>query len=488
MKTRHLFLSLLLCIGCGSIAAQSPVGFGDARLLNDGWLFQLADDSSAVGTTYNDSRWQHVRLPHDWGVTQPMSPDCGSCQGYLPGGIGWYRRHLTVSSGDLADGKRLYIYFEGVYNRSSVYLNGQLLGYRPSGFASFLYDLTPHLRAGEDNVLAVRVDHSRQNDSRWYTGSGIYRPVWLVSAPATHFALWGTSWKVKSLNDKKAVVEVKVEITDSPPALPAKEGAYTIAVEILDADGKVVAQSSNAKNNYTLSIFNYTLKEPHLWTLSTPYLYKVRARLLAGGQEIDRSEVPMGLRTLEFSPDKGFALNGQWMKVKGVCIHDDAGTLGTAVPADVWKRRLQTLKALGVNAIRMSHNPHLPAFYSLCDSLGLLVMDEASDEWEFPKRKWLKGWNQGTPGASVVVCRRGGASSAFDRLNKYFTIPNMPVVSSQYWNMAYGHTPGQVEQDEEGMQTMRTLGRNMAWMLKRLNLQEEGRPDLEPQLRTNFIR
>jgi hypothetical protein len=398
MKTRHLLLSLLITVGCGSVAAQSPVGFGDARLLNDNWLFQLADDSAAVATTYNDSRWQHVRLPHDWGVTQPMSPDCGSCQGYLPGGIGWYRRHLTVNSSDLADGRRLYIYFEGVYNRSSVYLNGQLLGYRPSGFASFLYDLTPHLRAGEDNVLAVRVDHSRQNDSRWYTGSGIYRPVWLVSAPATHFALWGTSWKVKSLNQKKAVVEVKVE--DPPLTLPCREGAYTVAVEILDAEGKVVATKRSSLPSITGGVGggSFTISSPHFWSLSTPYLYKVRARLLAGGQETDRSEVPMGLRTLEFSPDKGFALNGQWMKVKGVCIHDDAGTLGTAVPADVWKRRLLTLKALGVNAIRMSHNPHLPAFYSLCDSLGLLVMDEASDEWEFPKRKWLKGWNQGTPG------------------------------------------------------------------------------------------
>ena len=409
MKTRTLFLLLAISVGCGFVAAQSPTGFGDARLLNDGWLFQLADDSSAVSTTYNDSRWQHVRLPHDWGVTQPMSPDCGSCQGYLPGGIGWYRRHLTVSSGDLADGRRLYIYFEGVYNRSSVYLNGQLLGYRPSGFASFLYELTPHLRAGEDNVLAVRVDHSRQNDSRWYTGSGIYRPVWLVSAPATHFDLWGTSWKVKSLNDKKAVVEIKVK--DPPLTLPVREGVVTsqdktssrsVQIDILDTTGNVVA---SRKSNSSLPnregggwVCSLTIPSPHLWTLSTPYLYKVRARLLAGGQEIDRSEVPMGLRTLEFSPDKGFALNGQWMKVKGVCIHDDAGTLGTAVPADVWKRRLQTLKSLGVNAIRMSHNPHLPAFYSLCDSLGLLVMDEASDEWEFPKRKWLKGWNQGTPG------------------------------------------------------------------------------------------
>ena len=204
------------------VSLSSPAGFGNARPLNDGWLFQLADDSAALAPDFVDNRWQLVSVPHDWSVRLPMSPDCGSCQGYLPGGIGWYRKHLNISADDLADGRRLYIFFEGVYNRSTVYVNGQLLGYRPSGFASFLYDLTPHLLVGEDNVIAVRVDHSRQNDSRWYTGSGIYRPVWLISAPATHFALWGTTWKIKQLNKKKAVVEVKIEDLDSPPSLPVR--------------------------------------------------------------------------------------------------------------------------------------------------------------------------------------------------------------------------------------------------------------------------
>jgi len=399
---RNLLISLLLIVGYGLTAAQSnvisPTGFGKASLLNEGWLFRLADDSAAIMPAFDDNRWQRVSVPHDWSVRQPMSPDCGSCQGYLPGGIGWYRCHLSVNASDLTDGRKLYIYFEGVYNRSTVYLNGHCLGYRPSGFASFLYDLTPYLRIGEDNVLAVRVDHSRQNDSRWYTGSGIYRPVWLVSAPATHFALWGTSWKVKSLNSKKAVVEIKVE--DPPLTPPVREGKYALAIDILDADGKVIATKRSTLPSLTGGggSGSFTIPSPHLWTLSSPYLYKVRARLIANGQEVDCSEVPMGLRTLEFSPDKGFALNGEWMKVKGVCVHDDAGVLGTAVPVDVWKRRLLNLKSIGVNALRMSHNPHAPALYALCDSLGLLVMDEASDEWEFPKRKWLKGWNQGKPG------------------------------------------------------------------------------------------
>ena len=362
--------------------------FGKALQMNDGWLFRLGDDSAAQSPLFDDSQWRTVRVPHDWGVTLPMSPERGSCQGYLPGGIGWYRRHLKAEE---VTGERFYVYFEGVYNRSSVYLNGHLLGYRPSGFASFLYDLTPYLEKGKDNVIAVRVDHSRQNDSRWYTGSGIYRPVWIVNAPATHFALWGTSWKLISINEKKAVVEITTEVerTGSPS---------TVVVDILDGPNHVIASGKSKNAASRLSTLQITIPYPTRWTLSNPYLYKVRARLMANGKEVDCSEVPLGLRTLEFSPDSGFVFNGQQMKVKGVCLHDDAGVLGTAVPADVWKRRLLTLKSLGVNAIRMSHNPHAPVLYSLCDSLGLLVMDEASDEWEFPKRKWLKGWNQGTPG------------------------------------------------------------------------------------------
>ncbi len=381
MKLRDSFF-ILLSIIATTTAAQP--GFGDARPANDAWLFSLGDDSAAISPAFDDSRWQRVNIPHDWSARLPMSPDCGSCQGYLPGGIAWYRRHLSAAELP-TDGKRLFVYFEGVYNRSSVYLNGQLLGYRPSGFASFLYDLTPYLRTDGDNVLSVRVDHSRQNDSRWYTGSGIYRPVWFVTAPATHFALWGTSWKIKSLNKKKAVVEVSVEVENADP-----QAKPTIVIDILDAAGKIVATAGSGRP--------LTLSSPRLWSLSDPYLYKVRARLMMNGREADRSEVPLGLRTLDFSPDRGFALNGTWTKVKGVCLHDDAGVLGTAVPPSVWRQRLLALKQLGVNAIRMSHNPHAPSLYALCDTLGLLVMDEASDEWEFPKRKWLKGWNQGTPG------------------------------------------------------------------------------------------
>ena len=387
MRTR-LILSLTLLLTAVTMHAQTS--FGQARPLNDGWRFLLEDNSAAVGVDYDDSQWQRVTLPHDWGVTQPMSPDAGSCQGYLHGGIGWYRLHFMPEPEEVASGQRLYVYFEGVYNRSHVYLNGHLLGYRPSGFVSFLYELTPYLREG-DNVLAVRADHSLENDCRWYTGSGINRPVWLVSAPEVHLALWGTAWRLKKMTTGQATVEIDVETTGG-----GKE--YAAIIEIVDADGHVVATGKTSVPSAQKQTVTLTIKNPRRWTLDAPYLYKVVTRLQRNGQDIDQGEVPLGLRTLQFSPDKGFALNGEWMKVKGVCIHDDAGVLGTAVPTDVWRSRLKTLKSLGTNAIRMSHNPHAPVVYDLCDSLGLLVMDEASDEWEYPKRKWLKGWNRGKPG------------------------------------------------------------------------------------------
>ena len=407
----------MLLLLSAAVQVQAQVSFGTAERLNDGWLFLRADTAWNIfeapemkDAGYDDSQWRHVTLPHDWGVEQPMSPDKGSCQGYLPGGTGWYRRHFTV-----AGGLRHYVYFEGVYNYSEVYLNGHLLGMRPSGFASFLYDMTPHLNVGGENVLAVRVNHSQEADSRWYTGSGIYRNVWLVTAPDVHLAQWGTAYRVTGMTDQRATVEVDVETTDERADRQPLRMEATVALK--DADGRVVASTTTPIGAQEKKTVRLTVKNPQRWTLEKPYLYTLTTRLTTesdkqtslqtGGltAEFDRqnslhdqSTVKAGLRTLEFSPDRGFALNGQWMKVKGVCLHDDAGVLGTAVPAEVWRRRIRELKAIGVNAIRMSHNPHAPDLYGICDEEGMLVMDEASDEWEFPKRKWLKGWNQGRPG------------------------------------------------------------------------------------------
>ena len=406
MKRLQTILLLLVAIA----EVQAQVSFGQATLFNDDWRFLRIDSAWNVvespemkNADYDDSRWRTVTLPHDWGVEQPMSPDKGSCQGYLSGGVGWYRKTIySLPTQGEAGGGAAFIYFEGVYNHSEVYLNGHLLGQRPSGFASFIYDLAPYYIVGGQNVLAVRVDHSQDADSRWYTGSGIYRNVWLITAPDVHLAPWGTAYRLKSIDKRKAVVEVDVETTDERSTKTPL--ALTATVTMTDAEGRTVATASTKIGAQEKKTVKLTVGNPQRWTLDRPYLYTLttvlQSKEVSSGAvaRADTSSVKAGLRTLDFSPTRGFALNGQWMKVKGVCLHDDAGVLGTAVPKAVWRRRLMELKSIGANAIRMSHNPHAPELYDLCDELGLLVMDEASDEWEFPKRKWMKGWNQGRPG------------------------------------------------------------------------------------------
>ncbi len=417
---RRIMTSLLvLLMVVGQASAQ--VSFGHAEKLNKGWSFlrmdaawNIKEQDGMKEKGFDDSKWRKVDLPHDWGVELPMSPDKGSCQGYLPGGVAWYRRHIIIDRSNLfacvakrskngqliIDNYSRFIYFEGVYNYSEVYLNGHLLGKRPSGFASFMYDMTPYLEEG-DNVVAVRVDHGQEFDSRWYTGSGIYRNVWMVTAPKVHLAQWGTAYRLTRINAKRAELDVDVETTDDSrlkienEKLKIQSEKIEAVVELMDAEGKVVAKTKTTIGSQEKKTVKLTVKNPQRWTLERPYLYTLRTIL--NTQYSDSSVVRVGLRTLEFSPDKGFALNGEWMKVKGVCVHDDAGVLGTAVPKEVWRRRLLELKDIGVNAIRMSHNPHAPELYDLCDEVGMLVMDEASDEWEFPKRKWMKGWNAGAP-------------------------------------------------------------------------------------------
>ena len=401
---KRLITILLLLLAAFS-KSEAQVSFGKAQLLTDDWLFLRVDTAWNIfehpdmkSPSYDDSHWRKLTLPHDWGVEHPMSPDKGSCQGYLPGGIAWYRKHLSTPSqgeqgtrGEVRGGLS-FLYFEGIYNHSEVYLNGHLLGKRPSGFASMLYNITPYLNREGDNTIAVRVDHSQESDSRWYTGSGINRNVWLITAPEVHLAQWGTAYRLKSIDEGKAVMEVDVETADDRADKSSKVVLKAV-VELKDAEGRTVATTQTKIGSKEKKTITLTVKHPHRWSLSDPYLYTLSTTLSNG----DQSVVKAGLRTLQFSPDQGFALNGEWTKVKGVCVHDDAGVLGTAVPKEVWRRRLVELKALGANAIRMSHNPHMPEFYDLCDELGLLVMDEASDEWEFPKRKWMKGWNQGRP-------------------------------------------------------------------------------------------
>ncbi|HEY5590107.1 MAG TPA: sugar-binding domain-containing protein [Paludibacter sp.] len=395
MKLKLFLGALVLFLATGVIQAKPQ--FGKAVLFNENWRFNLSDVNEGAQPNLDDSKWRLLNLPHDWTVEGVYSPDKASCTGYLPGGIGWYRKTFTVPATE--KGNKVYIYFEGVYNHSEVFINGNSVGKRPNGYISFMYDLTPYLKFGEENLLSVRVDHSLDADSRWYSGSGIYRDTYLIYASPVHLDLWGVYFKATNITNKKADVLVETTVNNCL----AVGANVQISHEIIDpVSGKVVTSvSKNLKveaNNKATSTQSLAIISPKRWSLEQPNLYTLKTIVKQNGKIIDQNEQKLGLRTLTFDPNKGFALNDEWTKVKGVCIHHDAGCLGSAVPREVWKRRLITLKEMGCNAIRLSHNPQAPDVYELCDELGILVMDEAFDEWEFAKKKWIKGWNVGVPG------------------------------------------------------------------------------------------
>ena len=375
-----VLLSLILPV---TVRSQQQEG---RILFNEGWKFHKGDDSA----------WTAVTLPHDWSIEGPFSDQWASATGFLPGGIGWYRKSFQVPAS--WKGKQCFIYFDGVYKNSEVWINGHYLGKRPSGFASFEYELTPYLNPGELNTLSVKADHSGFADSRWYTGSGIYRNVYLRVADPVHIGLWGVVFQTDAVSSSAAIGRVKVEVVNSHTSdLPVAVHAV-----LVDESGQPVAKAvfsmvaAGAKT--TPAALSFSIAHPRLWSIDHPSLYRLDVTVSNGQKILDSWSERVGIRSFRFDPDAGFFLNGDNIKIKGVCIHDDAGVLGVAAPREVWVRRLRTLKAGGCNALRMSHNPHADYLYNLCDEMGFLVMDEAFDEWEAGKNKWIKGWNQGTPG------------------------------------------------------------------------------------------
>lgn len=392
MKRAILFGAICLM----AIEATAQLSFGTPEKINKDWMFTLENPISAQSKELNLSAWKAIDLPHDWSIREQLSPNLASSTGYLPGGIGWYRKSIDIPAHK--QDQKVYLYFEGVYNRSELFVNGTSIGKRPNGYISFMYDITPYVTFGKPTQIAMKVDHSQSADSRWYTGSGIYRDAWIVYANPIHIAQWGVYAQPKRVTTKEATLQVEVEVSNNSNS----KGKIIVTNELYSSNNKVVAKSSNSlsiesgANSTTIS--DLKVSNPQLWDIDNPNLYKLKTTITKDGKIIDQTTTNTGFRTYEFDPNRGFALNGKWTKVKGVCIHHDAGVLGSAVPKEVWKRRLINLKKLGVNAIRTSHNPQATALYELCDELGLLVMNEAFDEWEFPKRKWIEGWNRGTPG------------------------------------------------------------------------------------------
>ncbi len=370
-----------------------------ARLYRDfdfDWKFIKADPAGAQAVEFDDSTWRNVNIPHDWSIEGPYSDQWASGTGYLPGGIGWYRKTFRLDRA--LQSKRIAIEFDGIYNNSEVWLNGQFLGKRPFGYISFQYDLTPYLRFGSsDNVLAVRVDHSKFADSRWYTGSGIYRHVRLCITNPIRIDYCGTFVTTPAVNEQYATIQVQTALTNSSTA----DQTLTLTLTVEDSARRIVAiaqakQSLAAGQSQTVSR-ELAVQNPVLWSPDNPAMYTLHSTVSVNGRMIDNTTTPFGIRTFGFDPDKGFFLNGVNMKIKGVCLHHDAGCVGAAVPEKMWVRRLTAMKEIGANAIRCSHNPPAPEFLDLCDRMGFLVMDEAFDEFTPGKNKWVKGWNQGTP-------------------------------------------------------------------------------------------
>ena len=359
------------------------------------WRFSRTDDGAAAMPAFDDASWRLVDVPHDWSAEGPFSAENASGTGYAPGGIGWYRRHFTLDA-DL-DGKLASIEFDGVYDHAEVWVNGQLVCGRPYGYSSFDCPLTPVVKfGGADNVVAVRVDHSRAADSRWYTGSGIERHVRLRFTDPLHIAHWGTYVTTPAVTADAATVQVETTVENG--ASEARD--VTLESEIW-LGGDLVARDATpirADPREARAIEQrVTIERPRRWTVSAPALYVLRQRLRTSSAVIDDAQTTFGVRTIRFDAERGFSLNDEPLKLKGVCLHQDAGSLGAAVPLAVWERRLRALKALGVNAIRTSHNPPSPEFLDLCDRLGFLVMDEAFDEFTPGKNKWVKGRNVGVP-------------------------------------------------------------------------------------------
>lgn len=410
MKTiQTLLLVVVSCAGGECVAADRVLKDSPRTVVdfNFDWQFGL-QESADSDVLRHDSRsqpalvddqleidWTPVTLPHDWSIRESYrQKNTAASTGFLPGGIGWYQKAFSLPESDR--GRSLRIEFDGVYCKSDVWINGHHLGFRPSGYSSFSYDLTPHLRFGsEPNRITVRVDHSAYVDSRWYTGSGIYRNVRLVKTSPVHVPQWGVQITTPQVTSSFADILVTTKVVgeeeaNDPASIAGHENdGIKVATRVVDGNG-VIMGSVQAEMKDGLYESQLRVLNPSRWSVDSPNLAMLITTIRQNGIVVDRVETKFGIRTFEFGAHKGFSLNGMPMKIRGVNLHHDAGALGAAVPKSVWEYRVGQLKSIGVNAIRMSHNPHSVELMDVCDQMGMLVMDEFFDEWYRPKVKSLR--------------------------------------------------------------------------------------------------
>src|SRR5664279_349858 len=406
-------VGVLLCLLVVRVARSQNDKPREIIPLDSAWHFWTGDDPAARQSDFDDGKWRIINLPHDWTIESPVNPPPNgeSNGGYFTHGIGWYRKSFVFSDTT----KKVVLEFDGVYMNSDVWINGQFLGRKPYGFNGFRYDITEYLhRNGSPNVIAVRVDDSAEPSLRWYAGSGIYRHVHLIVTGYTHFQLNGGIYiTTTDISPGKATViahylidpnffteEEKESWSKDPWKIKPQRKALTLRSSVLALDGSVI---SNADSTISLESMHkgqsfsqqLIVQKPRLWSDQTPELYRLRSTLIRDGKILDQTVTSFGIRSLRFIPDRGLFVNEKPIKLKGVCIHQDAGSFGNAVPIAVWAYRLGLLKEMGCNAIRPSHHPFAPEFYDLCDQMGFYVFDEAFDEWT---RDWTFNFTENTRG------------------------------------------------------------------------------------------
>lgn len=414
--------------------------------LSTGWRFSLDKTARFVQpyvanssvpeeatATCDDSTWQEIFLPHDWETAEGYAKAGDGATAYALGGVGWYRNRFVVASESKSNAPEpdgfepsdsgsepelsesdafepapncpAFLEFDGVYNNAEVWLNGHYLGFHANGYAPFFYDISPYVVAGE-NLLALRVDRTRYVDSRWYTGSGIYRSVNLYTKKPLFFPLWTTAITTPVISEDSAEVVVAGKVVNSLPQLNLPEPSLPqsakveIVTDIISTLGSWVSHQSQtivvASQTTTFFTQNLTIRDPKLWSPDNPYLYRVVQTLLVDGEVFDTETYFLGVRSFRYDTEEGFFLNEQSLKIKGVCLHHDGGLVGAAVPKDLWRQRLTTLKDCGCNAIRSAHNPASSEFLDLCDEMGFLVQEEFFDEWDNPKDKRFNSNEQHT--------------------------------------------------------------------------------------------
>ncbi|MDR2147235.1 MAG: DUF4982 domain-containing protein [Tannerella sp.] len=376
MNIKKIIISFTLLSILLSAEAQRDINF------DFDWKFIMEDNQSFAEPEYADEHWEDVQLPHDWNIKMKFDRAAvgGGSAAYLPGTIGWYRKHFTVP-GSYA-GKHVSILFDGIFHQSDIYINGHHLGFRPYGFCSIEYDLTPYLKIGAENVMAVRVDCTGDRP-RWYAGSGIYRQAWLNAVNPVHVATYGTSVTTPVVTDAKAEIQIVSTLKNTN----SKQQNISISQRILDPNGKQAGQTVTDKltmgaNSVSEVRQLVSLPSPQRWDIENPVMYTAETTVKVNSKIVDVYTSPFGIRTFKFDRDKGFFLNGKPVKMKGMCLHEDAGSLGVAVPVRANERRLEILKEYGCNAIRCAHNQPSKAFLDLCDRMGFLVIDEAFDKWK----------------------------------------------------------------------------------------------------------